>query len=57
MAGTVERGSKFWKGRRAVQPPSEDQTVQKASDALGREVGLSIHPDTLCPRHSSGPWP
>ena len=57
MAGTVERGSKFWKGRRAVQPPSEDQTVQKAGDALGREVGLSIHPDTLCPRHSSGPWP
>lgn len=57
MAGAVERGSKCWQGRRAVEPPSEDQTVQKVGDALGGEVGLSIHADTLCPRHSSGPWP
>ena len=45
MAGAVERGSKCWQGRRAVEPPSEDQTVQKVGDALGGEVGLS------------GPWP
>lgn len=46
--GAEGNPSKHQLGKRAVKLPSENQTIQRASGALGVEVCFSVHMCTVC---------